>query len=104
MSSPQHQADVITLPHPARVAADIVRTIVATHSEEDPRVRTGVARVIIDMSRRRGLRGTYAPGVGGVRTRTGAWWLAAVCLECAWVGDIVGEDAAASAQAGAHTC
>lgn len=75
MSTDERQGILIALPLPARVAGDVVRLILATHSEDDPEQRAGIARTEIGLARRRGLRRRYAAGVGGVPAamRCGGW-------------------------------
>lgn len=102
-STHEQQATVVPLPHPARVAGDVVRIIVATHSEDDAAQRSGVARSVIDMWRRNGFRRTYGAGVGGMRRGEG-WMVAPVCLRCAWVGELGTDQDAAGVAADAHRC
>jgi hypothetical protein len=105
MSAGEHLADVIALPHPARVAAQVVRMVLATSSGEDPTERAGIARTVIDLARRNGqLRRRYGPGVGGIPRGDGTWWVAAVCLECCWVGEVTFDEGAARAESDAHRC
>jgi hypothetical protein len=104
-STHEQQAAVIPLPHPARVAAQIVRLILATNAEADPAERGAIARTVIGMSwRNGGLRKRYGPGVGGVPSRDGSWTLAPVCLECCWVGELTSDEDAAEAAAASHRC
>lgn len=98
-----HLADAIPLPHPARVAGDVVRMILATSSDEDPADRRAVARSVIDVWRRNGLRGASGAGVGGIRWG-GGWMVAPVCLTCAWVGELGPDDEAAGHTAAQHRC
>jgi hypothetical protein len=102
--STERLGTLVALPLPSRVAADIVRLILATQSEDDPKERAGIARTVIELARRRGLRRRYAAGVGGVRTRDGVWWLAPVCLRCCWVGAVSSDEDAAAAEATRHAC
>jgi hypothetical protein len=101
----EQQAAVIPLPHPARVAGQIVRLILATNSEDDPGDRMGIARSVVEVSwRNGGLHKRYGPGVGGVQARDGSWTLAPVCLECCWVGEVTSDEDAAGAAAASHRC
>jgi hypothetical protein len=103
--STEHCADVSVLPHPARVAGHIVRLILATNSDEDPAERAGIARAVVELSRRNGqLRKRYGAGVGGVQYRDGTWMLAPVCLLCCWVGEVTSDADAAANAAGGHRC
>lgn len=94
---------VVTLPHPARVAGDVVRLILATNSAEDAEDRRALARSVIDLWRRNRFRGNYGAGVGGVR-KGDAWTVAAVCLRCAWVGELGGDPDVAQSAASEHRC
>lgn len=103
--STEHLGSVVALPHPARVAGAIVKMILATQSEEDPTVRAGIARAVIESARRNGqLRKRYTAGVGGLPRGDGTWWVAAVCLECCWVGEVTSDEDAAGREADAHRC
>lgn len=101
--STEHRAGVIPLPHPARVAGDVVRMILATSSDEDPADRRAVARSVIDLWRRNGLRGPSGAGVGGIRWGDG-WMVAPVCLTGAWVGELGPDKEAAGHTAAQHRC
>lgn len=104
MPTTQHPRTVVPLPTPARVAGDIVRIILATHSGGDAAQRSAVARSVIEIWRRNRFRGSYGAGVGGIRGDDGEWTLAPVCLTCAWVGDLTASVADAELAAAAHRC
>lgn len=104
MPTTRQTRTVLPLPTPARVAGDVVRMILATASRQDASQRALVARSVIEVWRRNHFRGTYGAGVGGIRDGDGQWTLAAVCLACAWVGELTSDVTAAERAAVSHRC
>jgi hypothetical protein len=88
----------------ARLASGIIRTILATGSDDDPKQRAGVARALIGMARANGtLKGRFGAGISCFRASDQDEWFAALCLDCGWVGDI-GDAIPALAQVRGHLC